>query len=69
MTNYYELIAASVTAAIETMADGPRDTVLCPASEVQALAAYVFLSWLQSAGQSAKRSDAKIMAGLIVGML
>jgi hypothetical protein len=69
MTTYYESITASATDAIEAMAERPRDTVLCPAAEVQALAAYVFFSWLQGAGKSAKHSDAKKMTDLIVGML
>lgn len=69
MTAYYESITNSATDAIEAMAHEQHSTAVCPAAEVQSLAAYVFFSWLSCAGRSAKREDAEKMMGLIVGML
>lgn len=68
-TYYYESITSSALDAIEAMARGPRNTTICSAPDVQALAAYVFFSWLKNAGHLAKRRDAKKMADLIVGMV
>lgn len=65
----YDSITVSATDAISAMAMRPHDVAVCPAAEVQALAAYVFFSWLQNVGRSAQRRDAEKMTNLIIGML
>lgn len=65
----YESVTASATDAITAMVETPHNATICTAAEVQALAAYVFFSWLRTVGRTAKRIDAKKMADLIVSML
>ena len=69
MTTNYESVTAAATDAIEAMAERPHTAAVCREAEVQALAAYVFFSWLQIVGRSARRKDAEKMTRLIVEML
>jgi hypothetical protein len=68
MDHSYQSITTAAIEAIEAMAREPRDTSICDASSVRAVAAGVYWSWTQLVGDAARQEDSDKMIRMISGM-
>ncbi|PIL41932.1 hypothetical protein CR105_27030 [Massilia eurypsychrophila] len=68
MDNSYQWITAVATDAIEAMVKHPRDTIICNADAVRAIAVGVYFSWARHVGKAARPEDIGRMESMISGM-
>jgi hypothetical protein len=68
MNHSYQSITTAAIEAIEAMVSEPRDTSICDASSVRAVASRVYWSWAQLVGDAARQEDSDKMIRMISEM-
>lgn len=69
MDHSYHSITTAAIEAIEAMVQDPRDTSICDASSVRAVAVSVYWSWARLVGEAAQQEDSDRMEQMIRGMV